>query len=117
MAHNDLNIGGVLMNYLSKEQIRRLTAVSLFCVLMIFLTAQFLFMRGISNLEKIYILNIGCDLTSMVMGYVLFICFVIDVQKNGSDLRYLFMLLIVAFVGCFCDACAWLVDGLPELSF
>ena len=84
---------------------------------MIILTAQFTFIRGVKNLEPIYVFNIGMDMVSMVMGYVLFICFVIDVQKNGSDLRFLFMLLIVAYVGCFTDACAWLVDGVPSLRW
>ncbi len=105
------------MSYLSKEQLRRLMWVSFFCILMVFLTAQFTFMRGVDNLKPVYMINIGMDLISMLMGYVLFICFVIDVQKNGSDLRFLFLLLIVAYVGCFADAVAWIVDGVPSLRW
>ncbi len=111
------NVEGLFMGYLSKEQMKRVMWVSFFCILMIFLTAQFSFMRGAKNLEPIYLFNIGMDMVSMLMGYVLFVCFVIDVQKNGSDLRFLFLLLIVAYVGCFTDACAWIVDGVPSLRW
>ncbi len=103
------------MGYLTKDQLRKVTWVSIFCVLLIFLTAVFLYFRGIDDLAPMYLLNIGADFVSMLMGYVLFTCFVIDVQKNGSDLRFLFLILIVAYIGCFTDACAWMVDGIPSL--
>jgi len=106
---------GAEMGYLKKDQIRKLIWTSMFCILMIVLTLVFLVLRGINHLEPIYLLNIGADLISMMMGYVLFICFVIDIQNNGADLRYLFPLLIVAYIGCFTDACAWMVDALPKL--
>ena len=105
------------MHYINKAQMKRVIRVSLFCILMMFLTAQFTFMRGVANLKPMYVLNIGMDMVSMMMGYMLFVCFVIDVQKNGSDLRYLMLLLITAYVGCFTDACAWLVDGIPQLRW
>ena len=105
------------MQYISKAQMKRVMWVSLFCLLMMFLTAQFTFIRGVANLKPMYVLNIGMDMVSMMMGYMLFVCFVIDVQKNGSDLRYLMLLLIVSYVGCFTDACAWLVDGIPQLRW
>ena len=103
------------MSYLSKEQLRRVIPISLVCFVMIFCTAQFLFLRGIDDIPPIYILNVGFDIVSMLMGFVLFVCFIIDVQKNGSDLRYLLLLLMVAYIGCFADACAWIVDGIPSL--
>ncbi len=103
------------MGYLTKDQFRKIAWVSTFCILMLILTAVFLFFRGINSLKPIYLMNIGADFVSMLMGYVLFVCFVIDVQKNGSDLKYLFLLLIAGYVGCFADACAWMVDGLPKL--
>ncbi len=105
------------MNYISKAQMKRLMRVSFFCVLMMILTALFIHMRGVANIKPIYVLNIGMDMVSMMMGYMLFVCFVIDVQKNGSDLRYLMLLLITAYIGCFTDACAWLVDGIPQLRW
>lgn len=82
------------MHYISKAQMKRVIRVSFFCILMMFLTAQFTFLRGVANLKPMYVLNIGMDMVSMMMGYMLFVCFVIDVQKNGSDLRYLMLLLI-----------------------
>ena len=84
---------------------------------MMFLTAQFTYLRGVANLKPMYVLNIGMDMVSMMMGYMLFVCFVIDVQKNGSDLRFLMLLLITAYIGCFTDSCAWLVDGIPHLRW
>ena len=105
------------MKTLNKRQIRKVIITSLMCFIMIFLTAQFVFMRGVDGLEPIYLLNIGCDCVSMMMGFVLFVCILIDVQKNGSDLRYLFPVLFVAYVGCFTDACAWLLEGLPSLRW
>ncbi len=103
------------MGYISKEQFKKVAWVSTFCILMLLLTAVFLYLRGINTLKPIYLMNIGADFVSMLMGYVLFVCFVIDVQKNGSDLKYLFLLLLVAYIGCFADACAWMVDGIPKL--
>ena len=105
------------MKSLNKRQKNRVIMISLMCFIAIFLTAQFVFVRGIDNLEPIYVFNIGCDAVSMMMGFVLFVCFLIDVQKNGSDMRYLFLLLLVAYIGCFTDACAWLLEGLPSLRW
>ncbi len=105
------------MNYLNKEQSVKMVLVSTFCIVMFVLTTIFLMIRGINELSPIYLMNIGADLVSMLMGYMLFICFLIDVQKNGSDLKFLFVLLVVAYLGCFVDACAWMVDGLPKLRW
>lgn len=105
------------MSYLSKAQMSRLIITSLVCFALIFITAQCLFLRGIDQIIPMYVMNVGIDIVSMLMGMVLFICFTIDVQKNGSDLRFLYMLLIVAYFGCFLDAGAWLLEGVPELRW
>ena len=103
------------MEFISKEKKRQVIGVTIFYVLLIFLTAFFLYLRGINTLLPIYVFNVGLDILSMTMGYVLFICCIIDVQKNGTNLRYLLMLLNAAYIACFTDAGAWLVDGIPSL--
>ncbi|WP_029231325.1 PP2C family protein-serine/threonine phosphatase [Butyrivibrio sp. VCB2006] len=103
------------MNFLSKKQRRQVTIVSLIYISMIFLCCQFLFIRGISNLIPIYIFNISGDIFGMVMGYLVFVCCIIDVQKNGTDHRYFLYLLNAAYMGLFTDAVAWLVDGVEGL--
>ncbi len=72
-------------------------------------------LRGLSNIVDIYLINIGIDVVGLFMGYVLFISCLIDVQKSGSNLRYLLALLNAAALGLFADACSWLLDGVPEL--
>ena len=87
-------------------------------VLYLFLVAVIGFLvhlRGIYNLVDIYLINIGIDVLGMLMGYVLYICCLIDIQKTGSNLKHLLSLINVAYLGLFTDACAWLVDGVPHL--
>ncbi len=74
---------------------------------------QLVFYRGIGTLREIYIINIGVDMTGMIMGAVIYICCLIDIQKSGEEKRYLLALVGVAYVGLFADACSWLVDGIP----
>ena len=78
------------------------------------LTIVFLCMRGMSDLKDIYIVNVSVDLFGMLMGYVLYICCLFDVRKNGVKLKYFFYLINVSYLGLFTDACAWLVDGVPD---
>lgn len=105
------------MSIVDRNQLRRVIVITALCFAMIFLTAYFLFIRGIDSIKPVYILNVGIDIIGMVVGYVIFICCTIDAQKNGVANRYLMLLLNAAFVGCFTDACAWLVDGVPGLRW
>lgn len=57
------------------------------------------------------IINISADICSMALGYVLFICSVIDKSKNEENLNYYLLLLFTAFCGSFLDEVCWLVDG------
>ena len=75
----------------------------------------FVWYRKLENLPNLYLINIGVDIFGMLMGFVLFIACMIDVQKTGSDQRYFLRLLSVAFLGLFTDLVAWLVDGLPSM--
>ena len=84
-------------------------------LLLIVLGLVFVWYRKLENLPKLYLINIGVDFFGMLMGFVLFIACMIDVQKTGSDQRYFLRLLSVAFLGLFTDLVAWVVDGLPSM--
>ncbi|WP_049945315.1 PP2C family protein-serine/threonine phosphatase [Butyrivibrio sp. AC2005] len=104
------------MELLTKKQKNRAYVVSVVYIFLVFICAQLIFIRGINNLKPIYVFNISGDIFGMLMGAVLFICCLLDVQKTGSNLKWLFYLLNTAYIGLFTDAIAWLVDGVPELS-
>ena len=98
----------------NRTKIRTIIASGAYLLLFI-CGVVFVWIRKLSNLPPVYVINIGVDLFGMLMGIVLFIACTIDVQKTGSDLRYFLGLLGVAFLGLFTDLTAWLVDELPAL--
>jgi serine phosphatase RsbU (regulator of sigma subunit) len=83
--------------------------------LLIALTIFNIWERKLATLEPAYIINITADLFAMILGAVLFICLQFDFEKHGPKIKYFRYLLNVSFLGAFTDACAWLVDGLPEM--
>ncbi len=103
------------MSRVSKN--RRVAAINVSIVyfFLVILVGVFVYLRGISNLVEIYLINIGIDVLGMLMGYVLYISCLIDVQKTGTNQKYLLSLINVAYLGLFTDACAWLVDGVQQL--
>lgn len=104
------------MSYgMSKRKQREAFIASIFYIALIVLVGVLAHFRGLDNIVDIYLINIGVDVVGMFMGYVLFISCIIDVQKSGSNLKHLLSLLNVAYIGLFADACAWLLDGVPEL--
>lgn len=103
------------MDFITKKQKIRAIVISVFYVFMIFICAQFVYLKGINNLKPIYVFNISGDMLGMLMGAVLFICCIIDVQKTGANLKWLMYLLNAAYIGLFTDAMAWIVDGVPKL--
>lgn len=103
------------MDRISKKQ-KRLVIFTIFAyVALILLCAQGLWQRDINTLQPIFVLNIGVEIFGMLTGYVLFICCLIDVQKNGSELRYFIYMINLSFLGMFTDALAWLMEGMPEM--
>ena len=71
--------------------------------------------KGLPNLQDTYIINVGVDIFGMLVGYILFMCALIDIQKTGANHKNYLYLLNVAFLGLFCDLVSWLVDGDPSL--
>ena len=103
------------MEFLGKKEKKQVAFATVVYIALFLLCVHFVFQRGLANLKPIYVLNISGDMFGMLMGYVLFVCCIIDVQKSGADLKYLLYLLNVAYIGLFTDAIAWLVDGEPSL--
>ena len=103
--------------FMTKKQIRSAVLSMIVYPILFALCITFVCFRGLSGLKDTYIINISVDLFGMVMGYVLYICCLFDVEKTDSRLKSYFYLLNVAYFGLFVDACSWLVDGVPELRF
>ena len=102
------------MDYLSEKRKRQIFVVVFIYFSFIALSIILLILRNPNELKAQYIINCAVDIFGMIMGYVLFICSLIDVQRTGERNLYFFSLINVAFVGLFTDLVAWLVDGLPE---
>lgn len=71
--------------------------------------------RGPDNLPSIYVMNVSIEIFAILVGYILFISCIIDVQKSGADLQWFIYMLNVAIWWAFTDACSWLLDGLPQM--
>jgi len=102
------------MEGLTKKRRSEAIVISLLYLIFVAVVGFLVHLRGIYNIVDIYLINIGIDVVGMLMGYVLYICCLIDVQKTGSNLKHLLSLINVAYLGLFTDACAWLVDGVPK---
>ena len=103
------------MKYINDRRRKLIIWTSGLYVALIVLSVIFLALRGIGNLKPVYLINISVDIFGMIMGYVLFVCCIIDVQKTGSNLRFFLYLLNVVYFGLFTDACAWMVNLIPKL--
>ena len=84
-------------------------------LLLIVLTIFNVWQRKLSTMETSYIINVSVDIFAMALGTVLYICLQFDTEKHGVRIKYFGYLLNVAFLSAFTDACAWLVDGVPEM--
>ena len=104
------------MEFIDNKAKKKVILASLIYITLIFVCVQSLFLRGLGNLKPIYIFNISGDIMGMLTGYVLFICCIIDVQKTGSNLKWLLYLINVVYFALFTDAVAWLVDAVPSLA-
>ena len=80
----------------------------------------FVFILGIIKFDTVIkttglpvnsIINISADLCSMALGYVLFICSIVDKSDNEENLNAYLLLLFSCFNAAFLDEVCWLVDG------
>ena len=90
---------------------------SLVFIAFLFLSVALFVIRGCETLPATIVINITADIAGMVVGYVLFVCCVIDAQKAGDMLDAFLLLIFVDFIAMFTDEIAWLVDGIPSLRF
>ena len=105
------------MNLLSKERKRNAIILLIIYLIFIILSIVVLAIRKPDQLKAEYILNAGVDIFGLVMGCVLFICCLIDVQMSGIRNKYFINLINVTCVGLFTDLIAWIVDGVPSLNY
>ncbi len=90
--------------------------ISLIYFISILILAQLVFLRGINDLKPVYLINIGVDFGGLLTGLTLYVCCYIDLQKTGTNVRYLMALINVTAISLFTDGVAWLVDGIQELQ-
>ena len=69
----------------------------------------------VENQEPIRIINITLELGAMFLGYILYICCIMDKQWRGPNLSYFLLLIVVDMFGLYTDMIAWLVDGRADL--
>lgn len=70
--------------------------------------------RGIETIEPRDLISSVLGVFGILVGYVLFICCLLDVQKIGMDLRYFRYLLGVTVLGLATDTIADLLDGFGQ---
>ena len=58
-----------------------------------------------------YIINVSADICTMTLGFVLFICSVIDKSHNEKNLNNYLLLLFACFSSSFLDEICWIVNG------
>lgn len=94
---------------------KAVTVCAIYLALFVFCIG-IIYARGSENIYPIYLLNIGVDLTGMVVCFVLFICCLIDTGTIGSTRKYYKYLINVTFLGLMTDLVAWVVDSVPDLK-
>ncbi len=94
-------------------KVRAFAGSSLFLIGIILAVGGMLFFH-VEQLTPIYIFNISMDLCAMILGYILYICAVLDKQWNGNNLDYFLMMIVTVFIGLYADMVCWLTDGNPD---
>ncbi|MCR5624711.1 MAG: serine/threonine-protein phosphatase, partial [Lachnospiraceae bacterium] len=87
---------------------------SVFFLLVLAFEVVFVLMRGMARLERVYLLNVGIDIMGLFIGYVIFVCCIMDEQKALSNTKNLLRIVITVSLSLVFDTVAWVVDGLTE---
>ena len=101
--------------YLSKKRKIQTIMTGVVYLFLVIVGIYLVWLKKLDCLYPSYLINISVDLFGMLLGYVLFICSLIDVQRTGARQRYFFYLLNVTYTGLFLDLLAWLVNGVARL--
>ena len=99
-----------------KFQVRAFLASLFFVFAMVIGAIRFRMALTNGGLPTTSIINCSADIFCMILGYVLFICCVIDKAKNEENLNYYLFLLVACVSSAFLDEFAWIVDGKQDLS-
>ena len=105
------------MNYITSKDKRLAIISSIIYILCITTITYGMFRNGLIGMRSVYIINMSADLFAMITGFILFMCCVIDVQKSGSDMKYIMYLVNITFLHVFSDAGSWLIEGTPGLEW
>ena len=71
----------------------------------------------VENQPPIRIVNISFELGAMFLGYMLYICCIMDKQWRGENLNYFLLLIVTDLFGLYGDMISWLVDGRADLKW
>ena len=85
----------------------------LFIAILVMGIVQFADVMKAGTLPQVSVINVAADLSCMALGYVLFICSVVDKSKNEANLNNYLLLLFSCFNAAFLDEICWIVDGDP----
>ena len=98
---------------LDKKQFQFRAVLASFFFLFVLVLGIYIFDTGraASNIPVSSVINISADLCCMALGYVLFICSIVDRSHNQKNLNTYLLLLFTCFSSAFLDEVCWLVDG------
>ena len=102
------------METISKSRKRQAIFVGYMYLFLMIIAGILVRLKGSDNIYPTYLINIGVDLTGMLVGYVLYVCCLVDVGKTGANHKNLLYLINVTYFGLFTDLVAWLVDADPS---
>ena len=103
------------MQYISNRQRWVMIITSVIYLAMALVCALALKQRGFENMPQTYVMNVGIEIFSILVGYVLFISCTIDVQKSGANLKWFIYMINTVIWWAFTDAGSWLLDGVAEM--
>lgn len=91
-------------------RVRAFAGSSIFLLGIVLAIGGMLFLH-LEQLEPIFIINVSMDLCAMILGYILYICAVMDKQWNGQNLDNFLLMIVTVFLGLYSDMICWLTDG------
>ena len=60
--------------------------ISILHLLLIVALIRLVFIIGTVNVKPVYLINIGVAIVGMMMGFMLYVCCLVELKKSGSDM-------------------------------
>ncbi len=117
MSKVDLSETGRHMKENQKKQVLGIVVLTVIYVVGIALCVAALFGKGLENIGEAYLINAGVDLSGMIAGYILYVCFLIDRDRPEEDHGFFPYLINVTYAGLFSDFFAGILTGIPKWHF